>query len=104
MRNYESITGKRIAAGILGLFLVLTLLLSGLYMAAEAGHECAGEECDICAAIRWCGLVLRSSGASAAPILTAYVLSVTAAVAAGSVLFRLLGQTTPVGNRVRMNN
>ena len=104
MRRTERLMTKRIAAGTLCLFLILTLLLSGLYVAAEAGHECTGEECAVCAVIHWCGAILRNSGMVAVPTLTACAGSIAAAAAIAALFFRNCTQDTPVEDKVRLNN
>ncbi|MBR4743512.1 MAG: hypothetical protein IK082_04890 [Oscillospiraceae bacterium] len=104
MRKTKTIAEKRFAAGAFCIALVLILLFASLYIWMEAGHECAGEECAVCAAIRWCGLVLKSSGLADAPALAAVALIVSVTAAAVSVLLGLRGKKTPVGDRVRLDN
>ena len=103
MRRTERIMIKRIAAGTFCLFLILTLLLSGLYIAAEAGHECTGEGCVVCAVIHWCGSVLRNSGMTAVPTLTACAGSIAAAATVATLFFQVCAQDTPVEDKVRLN-
>lgn len=102
LRN--SIEGRRMAAGVLCLFLILALLFSAAYAAAESGHECSGEKCAVCAVIRWCGKILKNGGITAAAVLTACVGMVSGSPAVFAVPAVHGTQGTPVGDRVRMNN
>ena len=104
MRRTERLMTKRIAAGTFCLFLILTLLLSGLYVAVEAGHECTGEECTVCAVIHWCGTILRNSGLTAVPTLSACAGSIAVAAVTSVIFFRICTQVTPVEDKVRLNN
>lgn len=45
---------KRIMAGIMGILMLLIILFSAFYIAAEADHDCTGEDCPICACIHQC--------------------------------------------------
>lgn len=50
---------KRFAA-VLALLLAFFMLFSILYIALEADHDCCGEDCAVCAAIRTCENLLRN--------------------------------------------
>lgn len=45
---------KKITAVLLAGMLVVVLFCSALYIAAEANHDCAGENCPICYQINAC--------------------------------------------------
>lgn len=47
---------------LLCLFLLLAFLLSALFLAAEAGHRCSGEDCPICICMQLAERVLRQIG------------------------------------------
>ena len=97
----KAIHKRRILAGVLALAALLALLLSAFYVAAEADHDCTGEDCPVCALIHLCENLLRSFAAvilMAAVFAAALQLSSAARFACG---FRRM---TPVSGRVRMNN
>lgn len=50
---------KPAAAGILALLLAACLLGSVLFLVLEAGHDCDGEDCRICAQMAACEEILR---------------------------------------------
>ena len=50
---------KRIAA-FLAVTILLVLLFSAAFIAAEADHDCAGENCLICAQIAVCQNILKT--------------------------------------------
>ena len=53
---------KRIAAGIMGILMLFIVLFSAFYIAAEADHDCTGEDCPICACIQQCENTLHQIG------------------------------------------
>ncbi len=103
MRSADTSKFLRIAAGILALALLAVVLFSAFYLAAEAEHDCAGEDCPICACIRQCESILRGLGdgtalrsAAVAPVI---LVLIAAAFSAAAVL-----RNTPVSGKVRLNN
>ena len=58
MREYK----RKCTAYLLCFFLLLALLLFSLFLAAEAGHRCSGEDCPICAGMQLAERVLRQIG------------------------------------------
>ena len=98
------VTGaKRIAAGIMGLTLLLVILLSALFLIAEADHDCAGEDCPICACLQLCSNVLRRFGGAVFVLLSvaAPVILLLFAAVSGAAVF---AQETPVSRRIRLND
>ncbi|MBQ6543503.1 MAG: hypothetical protein IJL77_03865 [Clostridia bacterium] len=51
---------KKFAVALLTALLVLALLSSAAYIAAESDHDCSGEDCAICMRIEACVHTLRS--------------------------------------------
>ena len=93
---------KRILAGVLGLFLLLALVLCAACIAAEADHDCTGEDCPVCALVHQCENLLRQFGTAAA---AAALLAVAAllCVSAASYVCAVC-RVTPVSRKVRLNN
>ena len=103
MQSISLSRAKRLAAGSLGLLLLVLLLFSSFYIAAEADHDCAGEDCAICVCIRLCESTLRVLG-SGVPVLTAAAvpaLLFPALIAVFSLSFPL---ETLISNQVRLND
>ena len=50
---------KRIAALLLAVTVLLVMLYSALFIAAEADHDCVGENCPICYQINVCQNALK---------------------------------------------
>ena len=94
---------KRIAAGVMGLTLLLVLLLAALFLIAEADHDCAGEDCPICAVMCSCAQALRRFGAAARSLSAAAAPAVCFLFAA-ALCAPLLALETPVSRRSRLNN
>ena len=91
---------RRLLAGVMALAALLTLLLSAFYIAAEADHDCSGEDCVICAQLRQCEKLLCCAAALAvaAAVFAAVRLLFTARFACGFL------RQTPVSARVRLND
>ena len=56
---------NRIFALMLAVIMLLYITSAGAFIALEAGHECFGEDCPICAAIAVCAGTLQLLGLSA---------------------------------------
>ena len=55
----------RITAGVMGLMMLVLVLFSAFYIAAEADHDCSGEDCLICRCVRACENTLHGAGGAA---------------------------------------
>lgn len=53
---------KRFAALCLAVIIAFTVAFSALYIAHNSDHECSGQSCVICAALRACGELFGSLG------------------------------------------
>ena len=93
---------RRILAGVLGLALLLALVLCALCIAAEADHDCTGEDCPVCAAIRLCERILCCAGTRGAAWIS--LLPVLFVLLAAPPALYGLARITPVSVKVRMNN
>ncbi len=62
MRDLNGSKRKRIAAGVIGLILLVIVLFSAFYITAETGHDCIGEDCPVCSFIQQCESTLRGVG------------------------------------------
>ena len=94
---------KRIAAGIMGLLMLIIVLFSAFYIAAEADHDCAGEDCPICVCIRLCESTLRGMADRTATPLSA-VAPVLFMLFLAAIFVAVLPLETPVSRKDRLNN
>ena len=94
---------KRAAAAILGVTMLVLLLLSAFCIAAEADHDCTGEDCQICACIRQCEQSLHRiiDGAMAQAVV---IVPLLALLLAAFLFAFVLQQKTPVSGKVRLND
>lgn len=53
---------RRWMSGLCGIFLLGSLLLSSIFVIAEADHDCSGEECPVCVQIQCCLDGLQQTG------------------------------------------
>ena len=91
----------RILAGVLAVAVLLALLLSAFYLAAEADHDCTGDDCPVCALLHQCEHLLRGYAAVA---VAAAVLAAVLQLRAAADFACGVRRPTPVSVRVRLNN
>lgn len=95
--------GRRLAAGLLLTAFLLVMLFSAVFPAAEAGHDCTGDGCAVCAVIQQCQTLLRQTGNLYTPALMGPV----ALLLTGAVCITLLTEAvsaTLVSRKVRLDN
>ncbi|MCR5255510.1 MAG: hypothetical protein K6D96_06215 [Acetatifactor sp.] len=103
MTGFKNLQSKRFAAGIMAMMMLVIVLFSISFIAAEADHDCSGDDCPICAGIRFCENTLEqiSNGAAVQSVAV-----IPATLLCISILFSVCvrKQNTPVSLRVRLNN
>ncbi len=103
MRDSKGSAIIRITACIMGLMMLVIMLFSAFYIAAEADHECSGEDCPICACIQQCENTLRSIGDGIS--VSSSVIIPFLFVLLGAVLFVIaVSSDTLISRKVRLNN
>ncbi len=77
-KEYNSSLKKTIAI-LSGIILLGTIIFSAFFIAAEAEHQCEGEECPICECIKKCENIIHSvgGGIEVQGIVFMYILVVT---------------------------
>ena len=96
-------TVKKVIAGTIVMMMAAVIMFSVFFIAAEADHDCEGEECHICATIKICNGILRQAGGAKA-------LAVTCAVALFIMAVTVLphedqlAKETPVSSKVQLND
>ena len=101
MRKFGNLQSRRFASGIMACVMLLVVMLSVFFLTVEVGHDCAGEDCPICAAMQQCKSVLESCGGGEA-ILSLVLLSVV--IISMNLPVYMLVLSTPVSRKVRLNN
>ena len=101
---HKSIPAKnRTASAALALLLVMSILFSVGFIAAEAGHDCSGEDCPVCVCLSLCETVTRLfRSASGILLVLVFALFFPAAVRRED-LFPNPG-LTPVRLKIQLNN
>ena len=103
MYDSKEANGRRIMAGIMSLLMLMIVLFSAFFIAAETHHDCCGEDCQICACIQQCEKTLCGIGDGAvtqAAFIAPVILSLLAAVFSLTTVV----QGTLVSRKVRLNN
>ena len=103
MRNSSKSKALRIAAGIMGLMMLVLVAFSAFYIAAEADHDCCGEGCPICACIHRCENTLRGIGDGPA-VRSAIVAPVILFLLAAAFIIPAVSRDTLISRKVRLNN
>ena len=49
-----STAARRLFSGLCGAFLLLSILLSSVFVVAESDHDCSGHDCPVCIQIQTC--------------------------------------------------
>lgn len=98
----RSILSRKAVIAVLTL-LLCSMLFSVGYIAAEAEHDCEGEECPVCVFIGICESVLRALR-TAGVLLVIRLLPVFGAALPHPVQFENLHFATPVSLKVQMND
>ena len=103
MRNSSKSKALRIAAVTMGLMMLILVLFSAFYIAAEADHDCCGEGCPICACIHQCEKTLRGIGDGTA-VRCAAVAPVILILLAAAFVIPAVSLDTLISRKVRLNN
>lgn len=103
MLHLHTIKIKRMAAGIVAFLMLFIILFSAALIAAEADHDCTGEDCPICACIAQCEDPLNQIGDVLA-VQTAVILPVFFMLILACLLADNFTQETPYSRKVRLNN
>lgn len=94
----------RIAAFIIAFMMLACVLCSVFLTAAEAGHDCSGEDCPICSVLELCertGKRMRECGVAFFAVIS--MLSMLAEGFAGIREESVFMTQTPVSRKVRLN-
>lgn len=97
---------QKISALLISAALIAVLSLSLIFLVKEAGHQCTGEDCPVCAGIHQIRQSLRQIGggeaveAAAVPAVPALIVS--ALLAFSSVSY--VSSTSLITQKVRMDN
>ena len=94
---------SRVTAGLAALVMLVILLLSNFYIAAESGHECSGHHCPVCACILQCRQALRQIGSGVVSLFEPCFFFFLVFLTAGNHILCLFKETL-VSRKIRLNN
>ena len=103
MRNRKLLKSKKIAAGALSLLMLAVMLLSAFFIAADADHDCTGEDCPICECIEQCEHLFVHAADGTAERVSA-LLPVVMILFCAVLFAAAVPQQTLVSGKVRLNN
>ncbi len=97
------VTKRRLAAAILAALILAALTVSLFIVVHEAGHDCIGEGCPVCAVVAACQNTLKTL-AGALAVFAAAAASVCSAVLFVTAFNASLRNETPVSLKVKFLN
>ena len=103
MRSRDVTIAKRTTVCIIAFLLLAITLFSAFYISAEAEHDCAGENCPICACILQCEKTLHHIGSSGVLQIAAVLPAILILVSAPLFSF-CFSRDTLVSRKVRLDN
>ncbi len=103
MCNSSKSKALRIAAVTMGLMMLILVLFSAFYIAAEAEHECCDEGCPICACIQQCENTLHGIGDGTAAGL-AVIAPIILILLTAAFTITAVSRDTLISRKVRLNN
>ena len=88
---------------VLGIAMLVVVLFSAVFVAAETFHDCQGDECPVCEILQQCENNLNQLGSGIIPLAVAIIAAFYLfAGVSDTGVFRIF--STPVSNMVRLNN
>ena len=94
---------RRIASGLMAFILLVIMLFSAFYIAAETDHVCTGEDCPICACIAQCENILYQLG-DGITVQLAVIVPIIFMLVVAFLFASDFARETPVSRKVRLNN
>ena len=93
----------RIIAGIMGMMMLVMMLFSFFYIAAESRHNCCGDDCPVCACIDHCMRTIRQVNTAAKVSVAVIIPFLLVLVSTLTAVYVVSGETL-VSRKVRMDN
>ena len=94
---------KRITAAAMGILLLAVILFSSVYIAAETGHDCTGDDCPICACIQICENAINQIVSGAVNTASTWVPAAFLILSAVLLGCPAVSETL-ISNKIRLNN
>ncbi len=95
---------RRIAAGMMAMMILITMLFSTFYVAAGLGHHCDDEDnCPVCATLNMCTNTLHNIG-SGMITLTTVILPAISYILIAVLGISGIAQSTLVSQKIRLND
>ncbi|MBR2746103.1 MAG: hypothetical protein IKD99_05240 [Erysipelotrichaceae bacterium] len=103
MSKLKESKSKRITTAVIALMMLFIMLFSVLFIAAEADHECTGDDCPICICIQQCKNTLHGFD-SRISVRISFVTSCLFALFITVFFKTIYSHESPVFRKVRLNN
>ncbi len=93
----------RVLTGIVGVLMLVFVLFSAFYIAAEANHDCSDDDCPVCACVRMCENTLRGVGGTTR-VRSVPVAPVILVFFAAGLVVAAVSHDTLVSRKIRIND
>ncbi len=103
MRDSKAPGIIRITAGVMGLMMLVIVLFSAFYIAAETDHDCTGEDCAVCICIQQCENTLRGIG-DGISVSSSGIIPFLFVLLAAALFVTAVPSDTLISRKVRLNN
>ena len=103
MESGSNSTLIKTLAAVTATAMLTVIMLAGIFIIIESGHECEGEHCPVCECIENCHSLLNQIGSAAVTgitTVTTYALLITICICS----VRVMLKETPVSTKVRLND
>ncbi len=104
MQRYDDNNAMRIVSAVMAAFLLVLILFSAVFVAAESGHHCEDKEhCPICSCMEICEEILHKVGAvPALSVILSFFCCIFTYSFTSQILF--VFQPTLVSRKIRLND
>ncbi len=103
MENSMKLKMNSALAGIMAAMVIFVMLFSAIFVVSHTDHDCAGEDCPICACICLCENLLHGT-VDSSMVSSVGILPVVLNTASILISYCVVISGTPVSVKVRMNN
>lgn len=95
---------KKITAVAMGIMVFFAVLFSSAFLSFEAVHECSHDDCPVCLCMHACEAFFNQLGSDGAASLSGMAVVVPAFLLSVSAVISVFCRSTPVTEKIRLNN
>ncbi|MCR5538454.1 MAG: hypothetical protein K6F13_04200 [Lachnospiraceae bacterium] len=93
----------RLFSALLAALLIFLVVCSSCVLAAEAGHDCTGDDCEVCAFLEECRVNIRRAGSGIAPAAALFAAAVFVPMLCAGIAAVSRSSLTLIAQKVRLD-